>query len=483
MKTGIASIKTPLISIKLLSGGALISAGVAIVAIFTFLRSLILAREISVEDYGVATALLTSLSLIQMGTAIAADKQILQDKEGAEDHFLAAVHSLAIIRGLIAGVLMFLAAYPISVFFALPDALWAFQLVALSPVIAGFFHYDYAAQQRNSDHRAAVLTTSLPEVAVTLLLIPCLTILPDYRAILVVCLGWPLSRLIVSHLVAHRSYDIWFDSELILKLFGFSWPLMLSGFLLFLIFHGDRSIVGHYFDMETLGYFSLVLTAFLLPGQLLHRVYDSLLLSPLSRSFQRGDDFDRNQSAITYSLFVFSSAYACFSITAGPWLFLFLFGEKYEPALNILPWVIVMVSVRILRIAPSLAGLSSSNPAWDLYANLGRAIAVPIAISALTLGHSIESVIIAGILGEVFALMIGTSLVRTLPFKSHDSIADYAVAMTWILLMLSVMNGGIGIFEANATLLFNGALLIMTCIFFLQKFTHLKRARGISSNV
>ena len=55
---------------SLVYSGALLSVGVALVAGFTFVRSLLLARGISVEDFGIATALLTSLSLIQIYSRI-----------------------------------------------------------------------------------------------------------------------------------------------------------------------------------------------------------------------------------------------------------------------------------------------------------------------------------------------------------------------------------------------------------------------------
>jgi len=85
------SIREPVakfLSNKIIYNGALLSIGVALVAVFTFVRSLVLARGITLEDYGIATALLTSMSLVQMATAIAGEKQVLQDEDGELISFL-----------------------------------------------------------------------------------------------------------------------------------------------------------------------------------------------------------------------------------------------------------------------------------------------------------------------------------------------------------------------------------------------------------
>lgn len=472
-----------LLSNKLVYGGALLSGGVALVAAFTFIRSLLLARGISVEDFGIATALLTSLSLIQMSTAIAVEKQVLQDEEGASQRFLATVHALSILRGAFCGVLMFLSAGPISEFFELQDVLWAFQTVALAPVINGFVHYDFSSMQRESRHAAAVWANTAPEVFITLLLIPAMAIWPDYHAILVVCLGWPFTRLIVSHMVAERPYCVGVNTIQIIRLLKFSWPLMLSGLLLFLIFHGDRAIVGHYFDMKSLGYFSLILTAFLLPSQLLHRIYDSLFLSPLSKSYQQGNGFDLKQSMIWNSLFVLSAGYVWFCILCGPWLFVVLFGEKYQPALDLLPWIVLMVTIRTLRIAPSLLAIATARPVCELYANLSRAIALPLAVTSLLMNQPIESVVIAGIIGETLALVVGFMSLKLPAFRVEGVPFDQRIAALWLMCVaLSIVAGSLDFGPALLLPIFTAGLLFLMGICFIHQYSHFNTTRELAGD-
>jgi len=471
------------LSNKFIYNGALLSIGVALVAVFTFVRSLMLARGISPEDFGIATALLTSMSLVQMATAIAGEKQVLQDEDGGTDQFLAAVHTLAVIRGLFCGILMFFASGPISRFFGLSDVLWAFQIVALGPVVAGFAHYDYSAMQRRSNHKAAVLVSTIPDVLVTMLTLPAVLIWPDYRAIFLACLGWPLFRCMLSHSTSERPYRLSINPTLVGKLLKFSWPLMLSGLLLFLVFHGDRAVVGHYLSMYELGFFSLVLTAFLLPSQLLHKVYDSLLLSPLSKAFQQSDRFESLQFLIWLSLFALGTAYVLFSILFGPWLFIFLFGEEYEPALSLLPWIVLMASVRILRIATSMLALATAQPYCELYANFARASVLPIAIIGLAMGYSIECVPIAGFIGETLALFVGTVSLKLSEFHAVKPPAVPGMIMLWLASMVLItVEIVIDINPPYVSATLAAVLLFMMIFFSIKQYPKFMIERGFRNN-
>ena len=169
------------------TGRAFLTVGFGLISVCGLVRSIIIARAISVEDYGIAAALLAALAVIKMSTAIAPDKQILQDPAGGSDAFLATAHTIAVLRGFLSGSLLYLMAAPATYFFDLPDLLLAFHLVALASVIMGFTHYDLRALQPQADHRLAVTVTAAPELIVTALVVPALTIWSDYKVVLFFC--------------------------------------------------------------------------------------------------------------------------------------------------------------------------------------------------------------------------------------------------------------------------------------------------------
>ena len=392
---------------KFAEGSALLSAGLALVSVCGLVRSILIARSISVEDYGVAAAILATLALVQMATDIATSKQLLQDPDGGSDAFLAAAHALSLTRGLICGVLMYLLAGPAATFFGLPEALSAFQLVALAPVLSCFIHYDYRALQRQSIHRPAVAVNTIPHIIVTVLVVPVLIIWPDYRAALFVCLAQPVLWMAISHAQARRSYRISFDVVLLTRMVVFAWPLMLSGLLMYGVFQGDKYVVGYFFDAKVLGYYALAFTFFLFPGQILHHLYNALTLAAVSRAFQEAKGFERVCSVLWSSLLILCGVYLLFCLSVGPSVMVWIFGSKSEAAAEVIPWLSMMVGIRILRIQPSILTLAVAYPKGELLANLARSSAIPLSIFGVSIGYGIAFVAAAAFLGEVLALMVG----------------------------------------------------------------------------
>jgi O-antigen/teichoic acid export membrane protein len=383
-----------------------------LVAMFTFIRGVVVARGISVSDFGIASALLATLAFVEMSTTIAMDKLLLQDQDGGSDGLLASAHTMSVVRGFMVGVILCMAAWPMSYLLKLTDIWWAFLITALVPVITGFTHFDYVSMQRESNQLPAALLAGLPQLLITAITVPAVIALPDYRVSLVIAVSLPILIVGISHHLALRPYRLGFDKTLLIKMFRFAWPLMISGMLLFIVFQGDKLIVGAFYNVYSLGLYALLLTVFLMPSMILHRLYNAVVLPILSKNFHEERSFEYGCTCVVASLLLFSGANAVFFLIVGGWLFITVFGEAYEPALNILPWVVLMVSIRVLRIAPSLISLATANTKCELYANLARTAFLPLACIFGYLQLSLESIAIAGILAELFALIVAFMTLR-----------------------------------------------------------------------
>lgn len=390
----------------------MLSIAFLLVAVFTFMRGVLIARGISVSDFGIASAILATLAFVDMSTAIAMDKLLLQDKDGGSDGLLASAHTMSVLRGLMSGVILCLAAWPMSYMLNLSDIWWAFLIVSVVPVIAGFTHFDYVTMQRESNQLPAALLAGLPQLLLTAIAVPAVIALPDYRVSLVIAVCLPILIVGISHRLALRPYRLGVDKALLIKMFRFAWPLMLSGMLLFVIFQGDKLIVGAFYGVHALGLYALLFTVFLMPGLILQRLYNAVVLPILSKNFHEEGSFEYSCTCVVASLLLFSGANAVFFLIVGGWLFVAVFGEAYEPALNILPWVVLMVSIRVLRIAPSLIALATANTKCELYANLARTAFLPLACIFGYLQWSLEFIAIAGILAELFALIVAFATLR-----------------------------------------------------------------------
>lgn len=465
---------------RFIQGGTLLSFGFALVSGCTLIRSIFIARGISVEDYGIASALLAVLALIRMTTAVAADKQILQDKDGGSPTFLSGAHSIAVAKGSLCALFVYLAAEPATLFFDQPALLPAFQLVAFAPLIAGFCHYDYRAFQRDGNHRGVVAVTAGPEIIVTLLVIPVLVILQDYRVMIFVCLGLPIAKLVVSHLVSKRSYRLTVNPRLMLKMLKFAWPLMLSGLMLFGIFQGDKFIVGHYFDVFVLGYYSLALTLFLLPGQILHRIYNSLILTQISQAYRGSNSVKDIENLLWGSLLILAGGYIYFCMSFGATILTLVFGEKYGAASAVIPWIVCMVAIRIIRIAPSILALALAQTKCELYANIARSVAIPIAIFSVISGFGLESVAAAGVFGEAMALIVGWRALKFDKAKQPSLRSTLPIAgLFFAALVLST----ISVTASQSDAIFFATNILSVCIILLMCFMYRQQVHNYMVNI
>nr|WP_181919357.1 oligosaccharide flippase family protein [Alkalilimnicola ehrlichii] len=168
---------------------------------------------------------------------------------------------------------------------------WAFQLLALIPIIDGMKHIDYVRFHRKLSFWRSVVVRELPQLFTLLACIPLGMWLGDYRVMLYVLILYGLSYTVLSHLVAKRPYQMAWDSTFIRKIFSFGAPLLLNGFLLFFILQGDRAIVGSVLGPEALGLFSAAYMLTFTSSALVTNVMQTVLLPVLSKAKGSVDAF------------------------------------------------------------------------------------------------------------------------------------------------------------------------------------------------
>jgi len=241
---------------KRLKGGLLLTGANAATALCSFLRNVIIARLISVEDFGIAATFALTVAMIEMCSNIAIDRMLVQAPDGDDENLQATAHGIQIIQGVFGGAVLFAIAAPVATVFDIPEVTWAFQLLALVPVIRGISHLDRARFQRNMSFGPVSLVEVGSQIPATLVAFPAGYFCGDYRAMLWVVLTQFVLYAFISHAVAKRRYRVAFVGPLARRALSFGGPLLLNGFLMFGIFQGDRAIVGIWFSMSEMGWFS-----------------------------------------------------------------------------------------------------------------------------------------------------------------------------------------------------------------------------------
>lgn len=405
----------------MLRSAALILSGSMTSALMNLLRNLLVARLISLPDYGIATTFALAMAVVEMMSALGLPQQLVQDRRGNDPEFQAQLQGIQVLRGLGNAAVLMLIAAPIAQFLGTPQVTWAYRLLALVPLLRGFEHFDPVRFNRRMHYLPAILSESLPILLSLLAVWPLYLLCGDYRVLLFAFLIQSAATLLGTHLAAERPYRLRFDRAAMRASFAFGWPLMLEGAVLFAIFNGERLIVGHTLGMTTLALFSMGFTLTLTPTLVLTNSAAKFFLPQLSAA-RDGPEFER-LAATTFQLhFLFGGLTVLAVVLLGtPFVHLAL-GTKFAALPPLLIWLAILQGLRVLKGGSSTVALARALTGNALISNLARVAFLPLAWIAAQRTGAVLPIIALGILGEfcgfVLALILAQRRLK-LPLRPH----------------------------------------------------------------
>ena len=396
----------------MIKGGLILTTGNLAAALLSLVRNIIIARLISVEDFGIASTFAITMAMVEMASTLSLDRLVVQARDGDDSRVLATLHSIQALRGALGAGILFVAAAPLAALFGLADVAWAYQALAAVPLLRGLAHLDMFRRQRALQFLPAVTVETTAQLLSSVAALPLAFGLGDYRAMLFALLIQQLIFAAASHFVAIQPYRWGWDRDVVRRAFLFGWPLLLNGFLLFGIFQGDRIIVGSLIGMTELGWFSVAFSLTFIPGMVLATTAQSFFLPQLARLQDDAAGFHRLWLVTLQATVLLGVLLAVAIALVGPTLLVLLYGAKYEPAVSILVWLAVMQGLRLARIGISTAATSRANTTNPLLGNMVRVLALPVAWASVSMGGGMVSVVGIAIVGEAIAFVISLLLLR-----------------------------------------------------------------------
>lgn len=391
---------------------SIIVSGNAGSALLSLLRNLIVAWLLPVEDYGIAATFAIAISVIEMLSQLGMQQQIVQARGGDDPRFQAGLQGFTVMRGLISGTILFFSAGWIAAFLGIPEVAWAYQILAIVPVLSGLQHFDYHRLTRKMKFLPTVLVQTVP-VALSLMAVwPAYLIFPDYRVMLVaICLQIALNTL-MTHIVAERRYRLNLDPKIIGGALRFGWPLLLNNMLLFFVFNGEKIVVGRELGMLDLGILAMGITLTLTPTLVLAKTIQGFFL-PQASSLQDDDaGFQTIAMVIIETVIALTAFFLLVFVLIGEPLVGVILGEKYAALGPLILWLALQQAVRVLKTGASIIALARAHTANALMANLVRLLALPVAWWAATNGAGLGMIITIATIGEALGLLISVVLLR-----------------------------------------------------------------------
>lgn len=379
-------------------------------------RALIMARLLSVADFGIASTLLLAVSVIEMLSAFGIHQQMVQARDGDDPRFQATAQGFTVLRAVVNGLILFVLARPLADFLNVPEAAWGYQVMAVVPLLNALHHSDATRFNRAMVFGPSIVVGLVPSVVALLSVWPLAWAFGDWRAMLFVILIHGCVALVASHLVAERPYRLALDPQIVRRALRFGWPLLVNNILIFLVFNGDRLVVGRVLGMEALAIFAMGLSITLAPTLVLTKSVNSLflpLLAPVDRSTPQGEQRFRHLGLVTYELnFLFGTGMALGVLLLGPPFVHLVLGEKYAALVPILSWLAVQQALRVFKGGPSLVALARGRTENAMIANLFRVALLPVAYLAAVRTGDTTTVIAIAIAGEFIGFGVALWLAR-----------------------------------------------------------------------
>lgn len=396
----------------MLKTALLIFSGHAFSSLLLLMRNLLVARLISVEDYGIAATFAISMAIVEMMTTLGLHQMIIQDKDGDDPHLQAGLQGFHLLRSLFTGAALFILAHPIAKFIGVDDIAWAYQLLAMIPVFNGLTHFDIHRQQRHMIYLPSLLTSAIPAFISLAMVWPLWSLYGDSRVMLYAIIAQSGLMVVTSHLVAKRRYRLTLERSVIARALRFGWPLLINNILLFLIFQGEKIIVGRTLGMEALAIFAMGFTLTLTPSLLLAGSTQTFFLPQLSAAKEDRARFDTLARVTFQSHLFFGGLFVIGAMLFSDPIVHLLLSAKYASLIPLMTLLAILQGLRLFRGGNSTVALAMGKTGIAAISNLPRVFSMPIAWFAAIQTQNIYVVLWIAITGEVIGFVISLVLLR-----------------------------------------------------------------------
>lgn len=390
---------------RVASQGALLAVGLGASQALSFARNALIAHMLSKGDFGIAATLTLMLQMVDALSDLGVDRLLVQARDGDEPQLQAVAQALLVARGIVTGLALLIVAPTITRFFRLDDALWAFQAIALVPVVKGFQHLDQRRDQRRLDNRGVMLIEVVPQAAVLALTLPVLAFVPGYAAAVWLALAQAILAVATSHVLARRRYRLALDGANVRRFLAFGWPILASALPLAAIYQGDRIIIGRLGGMEQLAAYSTAFMVTIVPGLVAAKIANALMLPLLAQTCRAGAPMLPRYRQMCDATALAASIYLAGFLVAGGAVLPVAFGPQYAGLADVVGWLALMWALRMLQAVPGMALMAASCTRPLLVAGLLRAAALLPAYLAAQSGAGLAGIAAVGCLGEVVSLV------------------------------------------------------------------------------
>ncbi len=432
--------------------GAALAAANLLEVILPLLRNLALARLIVPEQLGLVFSLTIVTMVIEVSGDFGLPVYAVRTQGGLSDQVLKTLHSLALIRSTIVGLIIVLISPAAAYAFGVPEFTWAYAAPGLISFLRGFEHFGVKQAMRNYVFWREAVVLGGAQLAAVAATVVSAAISPTFTCILWGMLSGVVATLVLTHLLSPQRYRLGWDTHVASDAIAFGRPLLLHGTAL-TVNMSDRLLVGTLLGPAPLALYSIAYGVALLPRGVLMKFLTTLFV-PL---FVRLRETEKPAKLL---LNRWALGLSCLSFLYGIVLCLFgdlaielLFGSKYEPSRAFMCIAGLSVFIKLMLMLPVPAAYEEGNTRLVSFGSVLSALSIIPGGLVLLFWKSLELFLLAITLAEFVGLC--GYLVRAIREQAFEKPA------TWLLVIVptALLCGLVAITFARPDMNFSGWML------------------------
>ena len=407
-----------------------------------FARTAILSRLLVPAEFGTAVAITVVIGMAGLVTDIAYDKFVIVSTD--ERRALGAAHVLSVSRGVLLALVLAASARFSATLFGVPQFASSFALAALFPLVISFANLGTKQMQGRHDYAPESIAQLLSNTAGIISLILAVYFFGDHRAILAGFLGEAVVYTAASHVLARAKYELRSTQDMLRAALSFGIPLMLNGVGLAVISQVDRVVVAHWFGVETLAIYAVILSMSVVPISVINRVFGSMSFSYLTLAKKNSLSIEDRFEPLVFVFTLIGVLYGLFIAIGFDLLTPLIFGHAFQinPVVHVLMTLVVTCRVTT---GASVVSLLAAGRTWELAIITLLAGSVGL-ISALALIHwwpHFELLLVGLLIGDVCfwgLFFLFSSLNTPIAQRSGKVFVDLTIALFAITIIAGTLS-------------------------------------------
>ena len=241
---------------KVMRGGVWVAISFGAEKVLGIVRSVILARLLIPEDFGLMGVTAVALAGLSIFTSTGIESAIIQRKDSNE-RILNTAWLISIIRGFLLCVLLLIAAPYVALFFNDSRLILIVRAMSVIFLSSGFKNIGLILLQKELDFRRKTYLGFTVSVCTTTTAIVLAFFLKSVWALVLAEIVGSFVGLLASYLIHPFRPTLGFESSYARELLGFGKFIFVQGIIIYLITQGDDAVVGKMLGMTSLGFYTL----------------------------------------------------------------------------------------------------------------------------------------------------------------------------------------------------------------------------------